>query len=212
MDINKIIEEENRLLRSELGSSPLWEWKHSSKLRFRVQKIVEDESAPGGIRPLFDYRANPATGLIELMPIYVDMPMLPMIPNSWLLARYVEANQEISFRAKFGTRVEYPVGGIWQPVSTTALRPGIIPSRKDTWNMIHAARANRVAVREHFENAEAEQDRRHAADRANFIDKCRDRFTVGLEIPGTKGSHSLFNAKPSDSVILKNQPISQEIN
>lgn len=77
--------------------------------------------------------------------------------------------------------------------------------------MIYAARANRDAVRAHFENAEAEQDRRHAADRANFIDKCRDRFTVGLEVPGTKGGHSLFNAKPSDPVILKNQTISQEI-
>lgn len=209
MTVDQIIEQENRLLRSELGSNPLWAWKHSSKLRFRVQKIVPSDNSLDGFDPQYDYQSNPRTGLIELRPVYVDMPMLPMRPNSWVLARFVEANQEQAFKQRFGVRVEYPVDGIWQPIDVTALRPGIIPGRTETWNMIHAVRANKVAVREYFDNAEANQDKRHAADKARFLDEARDRFTVGMEVPGKKGGVSLFNAKPTESVVIKKETLCQ---
>ena len=134
------IAEENRLLRSELGTSPLYEWKHASTLFFRVQKIIPSDGTAAGFDPQYEYKANPKTGLVELAPIYVDMPMLPMQMKSWVLARYCAADQEQAFKQRFGVRVEYPANGIWQPISQSAVRPGIIPSRKDTWKMIYAVR------------------------------------------------------------------------
>lgn len=205
VNIEKLIEEENNLLRSELGSNPLWAWKQASKLFFRVQKLLPSETAASGMEPQYDYKVNPETGLVELKPIYVDMPMLPLRMGCWVLARYVEANQEFAFKQKFGDRVEYPAGGIWQPIDVTALRPGITPKRMDTWNMIHAVRANNIAVREYFDHAEEKQDKQRVADRNNFIDRCRDRFTVGMEIPGTKGGVSIFSAKPTEPVLLKKE-------
>jgi hypothetical protein len=202
MTVQEIVNQENAVLRSELGTNPLWAWKHSSTLRLRIQKIVESATAVGGIQPQYHYRANPMTGIIELSPEYVDMPMLPMVPNSWLLCRFVPSDQESVFRQNFGVRVEYPVGGIWQPLQHTALKPGIIPNRTDTWNMIQGARANRVAVRDYFDNAEEIQNKREKADATRFGEMVRDKFSAGMEVPGSKSSTSFFNAPSSEPVIF----------
>lgn len=190
MTIQEQIEIENDLLRTELGVRPLYAWKHSKTLFFRVQKIVTSSTAANGVEPQYEYRANPATGLIELSPIYVDMPMLPILPDSWLLCRHVPADQEAVFRQKFGTRVEYPAGGVWQPIQITALRPGVIPSRTDTWNMVRAVRQNAIAVREFFDGAEERQNKQEKRDAANFGQMARDKFTAFMEVPGKKGATS----------------------
>ncbi len=200
MTTEEIIERENALLRTELGSRVVHAWKHSSKLVFRIQEIRDGS-------PQWDFKANPKTGLIELAPKYVDRLMLPRTPDSWLLARYTAADQEEVFMQRFGTRVEYPAGGIWQPIEVTALRPGLIPNRTDTWEMIKAVRENAAAVREWFENSEANQNRREAQDAARFGDMCRDKFTVGMEIPGTKGAVSLFSGRPGESVTIKKESV-----
>ncbi|NBW07810.1 MAG: hypothetical protein EBR82_07265 [Caulobacteraceae bacterium] len=207
MTAQEIVDQENAVLRAELGTQPLWAWKHSSTLRIRVQKILESSTSPTGIDPQYHYKANPATGLIELSPEYVDMPMLPMIPNSWVLCRFVPADQESIFRQRFGVRVEYPVGGIWQPLQHTALKPGVIPTRTDTWNMIQGARANRVAVRDFFDKAEEIQDKRERADAVRFGDMVRDRFSAGMEVPGSKSSASFFNAPSAEPVILTKESV-----
>jgi len=196
MTAQEQVDIENQLLRSELGTQPLWAWKHTKTLRIRVQKIKESSTSPNGIDPQYHYRANPETGIIELSPEYVDMPMLPMVPDSWVLCRFVESDQESVFRQNFGLRVEYPVGGIWQPLGFTALRPGIIPSRTDTWNMIRGARANRDAVREFFDNAEEKQDKREAKEARDFGEMLRDKFTAFMEVPGRKGGTSFQSKKP----------------
>lgn len=195
------VDAQNDLLRSELGAKPLYQWKHTSTLYFHIQKVVENESS---IDPQWDYIANPETGIVELKPVYVRMPMMPLFQNHWILAKYVKADQEEAFRQRFGTRVEYPRDGIWQPINTTVLREGITPSMRDTWAMIHAVRANRNAVEDWFRNGEAKQDKIERAASSRRKDMIRDRFTVGLEIPGTKGAVSLFNASPTDNVTIKN--------
>lgn len=196
MTIQEQIDKENDFLRSELGSRVLYAWKHSSKLFFRVQEVRDG-------RPQWDHRANPETGLIELSPVYVDRPMLPRTPDSWLLARFTPADQEQVFKQRFGTRVEYPAGGIWQPIEITALRPGIIPNRTDTWNMIRSVRANVEAVRNWFLNGEAEQELREKQASARRSDRIRNKFTVGMGVPGTKGSFSLFSARPDEDIVIK---------
>lgn len=197
MTPQELVDVENRVLLSELGTHPLWAWKHTSTLRIRVQRIKESATAANGIEPQYHYKANPLTGLIELSPEYIDMPMLPKIPDSWVLCRFVEADQEAVFRQQFGVRVEYPAGGIWQPLGFTALRPGIVPSRQDTWNMIHGARANRVAVQDFFEGAEERQNKREAKEARNFGEQLRDKFTAFMEVPGKKGGTSYPAAKPN---------------
>lgn len=192
----------NSILRSELGTHPLYAWKHSSTLKLRIQRIKESSTAPGGVEPQWEYRANPKTGLIELAPEYVDMPMLPMVPNNWLLCRFVPSDQESVFKQNFGTRIEYPLGGIWQPIKETALKPGIVPNEVDTWNMVRGVRANIAAVKHYFDHAEELQDKREAADAARFGDMLRDKFTANMEVPGKKGATSFFNAKPNEPVIL----------
>lgn len=205
MTPQELVDIENALLRTELGTHPLWAWKHSSTLRIGIHKIKESATAANGIEPQYEYRANPDTGLIELSPIYVYMPMLPMLPNSWVLCRYVEADQKAAFQQHFGTRIEYPVGGIWQPLKQTALKPGVIPNRRDTWNMIQGARANEHAVRDFFVNAEERQDKQEKADAARFADICRDRFTANMELPGKKGGSSFFSGRPDEPVVLKKE-------
>lgn len=203
MTTEELIKIENDLLQSELGNNPRYAWKHTSKLRFRVQKIVESATAPGGIEPQYKYIANPRTGIVELKPEYIDMPMLPMLPDSWVLARFHKADQDQAMNWKFGSRVEYPIDGIWQPIAPTAMRAGLIPSRTDTWAMIHGVRKNNLHISEYLKTAEADQDRREKASIQRNVDACRDRFSVGMEVPGTKGAVSVFSAKPNEEVTIK---------
>lgn len=196
MTVQEQVDIENQLLRSELGTQPLWAWKNSKTLRIRVQKIKESSTSPNGVDPQYHYKANPRTGIIELTPEYVDMPMLPKLTDNWVLCRFVQADQESVFRQQFGVRVEYPADGIWQPLGFTALRPGIVPNRTDTWNMIRGAKANREAVREFFDGAEERQDKREAQEARNFGDMLRDKFTAYMEVPGKKGGTSFQSTKP----------------
>lgn len=198
------IRKENDFLLRELGTKPLYAWKHSKTLHLRIQKITESD---GGVKPEWDYYMNQATGIIELQPVYIDMPMLPRTPDSWLLCRYVEADQEAIFRQRFGARIAYPAGGIWQPIEETALRPGIIPDRQDTINMIEGVKANREAVRRLFDEADDREERRAKSDKALLSDMIRDRLTAQMEVPGKLGGTSFFNARPSDTVGIKKEVV-----
>lgn len=204
MTTEKIIEIENRLLRSELGTKPLYEWKHTSQLWLRIQKINEAGE------PQYDYFANPVTTIIELQPVYVNMPMLPMLSDNWVLCRYVAADQEMPFKQRFGNMIAYPASGIWQPLQQTALRPGIVPNRTDTWNMIRGARENVEAVKQFFDTAEERQDKKEAVNRAMLKDMFLDRMTAQMEVPGKKGGTSFFSAHKTDPVELKKESVSIE--
>lgn len=194
------IEKLNALLVSELGTAPRYAWMHSRNLYMSVQKIVTGENGP---EPQYDYSANPDTGLIELRPVYINMPMLPAHPNSWVLCRFVPADQEAIFKQRFGVRVEYPRDGIWQPIMPTIMRPEFSPTSTDTWKMIHAVREERRVIKQFLDGAEEEQNRRDESDFQRNKDMFRDAFTAGLDKPGTKGSTSFFSGSPSEPVVRK---------
>lgn len=198
------LQDQNALLMAELGTQPLYQWKHTSELWLSIQKIEQGE---GGAIPQYHHAANPHTGLIEVRPVYVKMPMLPMFRDNWVLCRYVQADQESVFKSKVGTMMEYPAGGIWQPLQQTVLRQGIKPKERDTWNMIRAVRANREAVKNHLDNAEEIQDKKHQADKNRFVDMCRDKFSAQMEVPGRKGGTAFFSAPSTEPVQLNKETV-----
>lgn len=187
------IQQENEYLRAELGTNPLYAWKNTRDLFMIVQKVENGQ-------PKYDYKANAATGLIELHPVMIKMPMLPRLKNNWVLARWVESNQESCVKQLCGVKVMIPPDGIWQPIEMTALAEGFRPERMDSELCVFGVRGQRLAVQEFFDKAEEREDKARAADTQKFVDACRDRFTVGMQVPGTKGSVSLFSAKPDEPV------------
>lgn len=183
------IELENIHLRAELGTNPLYAWKHTRDLFMIVQKVIEGQ-------PQYDYKANPETGLIELHPIMMKMPMLRRLTDNWVLARWVAANQEACVKQLCGVKVFMPPDGIWQPFEITALRSGIKPRRSDTDYCIQGVRGQRAAIQDLFDNAEERQDKAALADSKRFADACRDQFTAGFQVPGTKGAVSFPTPQP----------------
>ena len=83
------------------------------------------------------------------------------------------------------------------------MKAGLVPTRTDTWAMIHGVRKNNLHISDYLKNAEALQDKQEKASVQRNVDACRDRFSVGMEVPGTKGAVSVFNAKPNEEVTIK---------
>lgn len=187
MTTHEKIQVENAYIRSQTGTKPLHAWKHTDDLFLMVQKIREVQGEASGWVGEWDYKSDPETGFILPVPIYVKFPMLPQHKNNWVLCRYHEADQEVSFNQQFGAKMQYPAGGLWQPIECTVMKDGEIPSRLESELAVQGIRANREALRKFFTEGEERQNQREQREKDNFGYMCRSKFSAYLEKPGQKG-------------------------
>ncbi len=117
--MGKDLDRENDLLATELGyeqGKPRYQWRFSENLYMPMR----DKDGK------YNYIANPATGIIEAQPVFVQRKMTPHLHRQWVMCKWLDPGPEATWREIFGSWVEYPLNGYYAPTNIE-LDEGISP-------------------------------------------------------------------------------------
>jgi len=144
------------LLRQELGYPPYsWQWSEDLIVRMRDHEHG------------YDHYANPATGLIELKPKWIDRGVCaPSAVKQWVLCRLITPVKR-AWMAQFQDDMAWPENGRWTPCNGpggyVALPPETEPDHARTWQVIRMVReAREETVADRREQARRQQLRKLA--------------------------------------------------
>lgn len=178
------IEKCNDLFDRELGAYR-FKWKWGTDLEISMRSIDVDT---GTMK--YDYKANPQTGLVEALPIYTRRKACPAVVGLWVVCQFVPPCGESEFRAKFGTMLEYPRNGVWNPIKDSALKPGILPSKETTEFCIKGIRAHFAEFDKALEDSIKQQEIDEITGKLNRKYKFKDEMPAFGVIPGKKSTVS----------------------
>lgn len=199
----------NKILHTELGENPLyqWIWSESADFLHPMLKLRDDGSQ------LYDYKALPS-GLITAIPIIETRKIDPNANRTWVMCvrRFPDEEEWI---ATFGTYHNYPAQGKWIPVDRNQIDPatgritalGNIrvdePTEDQTWEFIQMVREFReLDVEDASYDAENAANRRERQFIQNTKDDIKEELGVS-SVPGTKQDISFPSVhKKDDSVII----------
>lgn len=140
------IDEQNRLLTTEYQRLGPLAWIRSDDKRLSFPFVLEDDND----NVVYDYYANPATGLIETRPVIDYFPLLPRFQGGetedpiWVLC-HMEYMDEHTWKSVYGTVWNYTPAQ-WLPTYTSShdvipLHLTETPTETKTWGMIHFLRS-----------------------------------------------------------------------
>ena len=176
----------NQLIASELGEPPYaWIWSEDLTMSMNTGQ--------------YDYKTDPATGIIITVPQFELRPMLMFHRYRWAFCRLGFMTEE-EWNKSIGTKSEYPRNGFWQPIGTPHC-PAVLDIREDpteesTWQAIRAVREERTRSLIDFKNGMIESDQKaEKYKRGKMFDRILDAMTAFSNIPGRKNNTSFANTR-----------------
>ena len=184
--INKRIERCNAIFDRELGHN-MFRWKWAKELEVTVRKVDPDTGAH-----VYDYKADPITGLIVAQPVWYRRKVLPeQCMQSWVVCQFIPPCGEYEFRKRFpDNAMEYPKNGIWNPIRDQILKAGLIPTEAYTLAVAHRAKEFFAEFDATASKIFEQQDLEALQYKQNLKDKFKDQFPAFGNIPGKKESVS----------------------
>lgn len=195
--VNRHIAKLNRLLLSELGENPPYQWIWSESPEFkRAMRILD----PDGV-PLFNFRCqcglNVKVHLSECdvsvaEPVYEIRKTDPRLVNQWVMCCQQPLPSRELWEAMFGTKLMYPAQGAWAPVSTEdralAMPPGAVPGEHYTMAIINGRRRSReIPDSDVLAEHESWESNKERQTYVNAKDRIKEVLPISPNAPGVRG-------------------------
>ena len=184
MIIPKQIKKMNERIGASLGRNPhgepLYKWVHSEDFWHWMRDITGYESV------------TMPSGLIVQQPIYKRRKMMPHYHDVWLIAHWHEADNEVSWRIKYGADALWPREGYWTPVDAWA-EQGQLPTETKTDKFIELVQIRRAMTQADIaKEGQDIQDRidKHAEDEQDAA--FGDAVPAFGALPGSRSSSTSF--------------------
>ena len=163
MKIPKQVKRCNRLFQTELGNLQ-YAWKWSEDLLIEMRLTDEDGA------PKFGWVTQKDTGLIIAKPLYGKRKLCLTADHQWILCRKLPPPfSEHQWTQIFGTHLQYPNAGMWQPCESPKGPVALPRDEKPTIDVTHQAirmlkRELRLTPEEVVDDTINQQDKRQKSN------------------------------------------------
>ena len=174
----------NERIGASLGRNPhgepLYKWVHSEDFWHWMRDIT-------GYK-----QVTQPSGLIVMEPIYKRRKMMPHYHDVWIIAHWHEADNEVSWRIKYGADALWPREGYWTPVDAWA-EQGQLPTETMTDKFIELVKIRRSMTQADIaKEGQDIQDRidRHAESEQDAA--FADAVPAFAALPGSRSSSTSY--------------------
>ncbi len=190
MKLPKQVKRCNTLFRTELGNLK-YAWKWSEDLLIEM-RLTDEAGAPK-----FGWTTQKETGLIIARPLYGKRKLCLTADHQWILCRKCPPPMsEHQWGQVFGTYLQYPNAGMWQPCDSplgpVALPRDVLPTIDLTNQAIRMMKRELALTSEEVvDDVLAQQDKRKKANWDSSYECFKDAAPAFGGVPGWKTHFSI---------------------